>query len=574
MAAAMASKPTNADSELTSVIQLLKSLDRASKNVRTFGQSNSVGKKFFEQFYAELTTHLSQYNVLTFVVQRDGLYFKEALVYQSQTGEASENFAFKLYSDGIREITFHQDISDEDMLFFFSTLSGTVGTAGTEDDDIVTRLWEKNLPTLTIVTADEVMKISELDGVLTPQSNMPVESSLREIIAEVNATQAKEAKGAQQQKPRFSSGVMGYEVSELELAALATEIEVESNRDNVLYILDTLTAILSSEQSPDLLSKLFEVYDGMVKSLIQEGRWSTTEHVLELLSEVDAVRPDLTAEHKQKLQHLFEQLSTTETLGLIEKYLNTADMPRTDGLPAVFLMMKSSAAPALCTLLGNLEQSSHQTLVINALMELAKDTPEVVVKHLTDRRPTFVRNLLTLITRWNNPRLADNVEKILRYPDPLIRREVVRTLACLRPSGPATKLIALMNDPDENVRLTTLKSLLTGNYSAPFSNWEPILNADTFADRPPAEKRNLFHAVRATAGDEAVPYWTQLLTEWGWTNRKKREELALMAVDALGKLGTPSAHAALEKGSQKGTAAVKQACSTTLASVSNPPKVA
>ena len=98
-------------------------------------------------------------------------------------------------------------------------------------------------------------------------------------------------------------------------------------------------------------------------------------------------------------------------------------------------MMQPTAAPALCTLLGNLEQPAHQTLVVNALIELAKDTPEILVKHLTDRRPTFVRNLLMIITRWNNPRLADNVEKILRYPDPLIRREVIRTLATLRPSG-------------------------------------------------------------------------------------------------------------------------------------------
>jgi hypothetical protein len=29
-------------------------------------------------------------------------------------------------------------------------------------------------------------------------------------------------------------------------------------------------------------------------------------------------------------------------------------------------------------------------------MELAKDTPEIVAKHLTDRRPTFVRNLLVI----------------------------------------------------------------------------------------------------------------------------------------------------------------------------------
>ena len=62
-----------------------------------------------------------------------------------------------------------------------------------------------------------------------------------------------------------------------------------------------------------------------------------------------------------------------------------------------------------------------------------------------------------IITRWNNPRLANNVEKILRYPDPLIRREVIRTLAGLKPSGPATKLIPMLNDPDEGVRLATLK---------------------------------------------------------------------------------------------------------------------
>ena len=85
IAAAMAAKQT-ADPELTSVTQLLKSLDRASKNIRTFGQKSSIAQKFFEQFYGELSAHLEQYNILTFVVQREGLFFKEELVYGSQTG--------------------------------------------------------------------------------------------------------------------------------------------------------------------------------------------------------------------------------------------------------------------------------------------------------------------------------------------------------------------------------------------------------------------------------------------------------------------------------------------------------
>jgi HEAT repeat protein len=566
MAAAMAAKPT-IDPELASVAQLLKSLDRASKNVRTFGHQNSVAKKFFDQFYTELINHVERYNALTFIIQREGLFFKDTSVYNSQAGESSENFAFKLYSDGIRELTFHQGIEQDDVLFFFDALWNTSGATGDDDDDIVTRLWSRNLPTLSIVTADEVMKLSEVEDVLAPQGKAPEGETLREILDEANAKNAKEGKGEQSRKSKTSISVTGYEVTEEEMAGLARDIAEESSRDSILYLLDILAAVLSSERSPELLQKLFEIFDGILRSLFQGGHWHVVEHVLGLLSEVDAVRPDLTEAHKEKLQNMFDQLGSPELVSLIQQYLNTADKPRTAGLENVLLMMKPAAMPTLCVLLGDLQHPAHQGLIANALVELAKETPEIVVKHLTDRRPVFVRNLLSIITRWNNPKLAEGVEKILRYPDPLIRREVIRTLAGLRPNGSAAKLIALLNDADEGVRLATLKPLLTGHYTAGFSVWEPIVNAENFNERDPAEKRNIFHAMRVTAGDDAVPYWTTLLTEWGWTNRKKREDLALLAVDALSKLGTAAALTALDTGSKKGTAAIKQACATAVASI-------
>jgi HEAT repeat protein len=409
------------------------------------------------------------------------------------------------------------------------------------------------------------MKLSEVDDVLAPQIKALPEGSLREILDEANAKSTKEGKGDQQRKSRFSTSVMGYEVTEEEMAALARDIAEESKRDNILYLLDILTAVLSSERSPELLNKLFNIFEGILRSLFQGGHWHIVEHVLGLLSEGEAIRPDLTEAHKQKLRGMFDQLGSQELLTLLQQYLNTADKPRTDGLENVLLMMKPSATPALCALLGDLQHAAHQGLAANALVELAKDTPEIVVKHLLDRRPTFVRNLLGIITRWNNPKLAEGVEKILRYPDPLIKREAIRTLAGLKPSGSAAKLIPLLNDADEGVRLATLKPLLNGHFTATYAVWEPIVNADTFNERDPAEKRNIFHAMRVTAGDEAVPYWTTLLTEWGWTNRKKREDLALLAVDALSKLGTAAALAALDTGSKKGTTAVKQACATAMA---------
>ena len=134
----------------------------------------------------------------------------------------------------------------------------------------------------------------------------------------------------------------------------------------------------------------------------------------------------------------------------------------------------------------------------------------------------------------------------------------------LRSSGSGAKLVALLSDADETVRLTAMKVLTNGQFSAPFSLWTPFLTADDFFARSPAEKRAIYQAIRQTAGDEAVPYWQGLLIEWSWTNRKKKEELALFAADALGKLATPAAIAALEVGQKKGGVTIRQACAAAL----------
>jgi hypothetical protein len=47
-------------------------------------------------------------------------------------------------------------------------------------------------------------------------------------------------------------------------------------------------------------------------------------------------------------------------------------------------------------------------------------------------------------------------------------------------------------------------------------------------------------------------------------NRRKKEELAVIGAETLGKLATPAAIAALSIGAQKGSAAVRQACAAAL----------
>ncbi|THJ17536.1 MAG: HEAT repeat domain-containing protein [Nitrospira sp. CG24B] len=571
MAAAVATR-TAEDPEIVSVKRVLKLLDKTAKSNRTYGSANPVAQKFTQQLFEELTNHLTAYSRLAFLVQRSELRCKDHVVYQAEQDGGSESLAFKLYGDGIRELVLHEGLTQEELSLFLASLWSNVDS-NEDDDDIVTRLWSRNLSTITLATAEELSKSSVAsDGVTRPDSSMSSsDSTLRELL-DLERERKKRIKegadagsgGSGNDKNRFQSGLAGYEVTEEELAVLVQEIEAERKQDSLMYILDMLTAILASEKSPALLTKLFSLWGTVVESLLRVGKWTVLENVLSLLHETDAVRPDLGEEHKQQLASLLNGLGRTERVKMIEEYLNQNQDADVKGLSTVLLLMKADAVPSLCPLLANVTSPVHQAIVSEALITLAKDHPDPLLRGLSDRRRGYVRNLLSILIKWNNPKFADPVERLTRYPDAQVRREVVRALGLFRPNGNGTKLVSLSTDEDDGVRFAALKLLMSGQYTVPFSQWSPLLSEEGFMDRPISERRAIFQAVRATCGDEAVPYWQGLMTEWTWTNRRKKEELAVLGAETLGKLATPAAIAALSLGAKKGSAAVRQGCAAAL----------
>lgn len=569
MAAAVATR-TAEDPEIVSVKRVLKLLDKTAKSNRTYGSTNPVAQKFTRQLFEELTTHLTTYSRLAFLIQRSELLCKDSVVYEAEQDGGSENLAFKLYADGIRELVLHEGLSQDDLSFFLASLWSNVDS-NEDDDDIVTRLWSRNLSTITLATAEELSKSSTGNDSVT-SSMSSSDSTLRELLDRERERKKRmkegtdaEGSGSGNAKNRFQSGLAGYEVTDEELVVLVQDIEAERKQDSLMYILDLLTAILASEKSPALLTKLFSLWGTVVESLLREGKWTILENVLSLLHETDAVRPDLGDEHKQQLASLLNGLGRTERVKMIESYLNRSSDVDVKGLSTILLLMKADAVPSLCSLLASVTSPAHQAIVSEALVTLAKDHPDPLVRGLSDRRPAYVRNLLSILIKWNNPKFADPVERLTRYPDAQVRREVVRALGLFRPKGNGTKLVSLTTDEDEGVRFAALKLLISGQYTIPFSQWLPLLSMEGFMDRPISERRATFQAVRATCGDEAVPYWQGLMVEWAWTNRRKKEELAVLGAETLGKLATPAALAALSLGAQKGNAAVRQACAAAMA---------
>lgn len=549
--------------ELQAITQLLALLDKTFKTVRTYGPTNPVAQRFFQQFYSYLTLQLAAHDVLQFLVQRGELYYKGQVVYRSSS--PTENLAFKLHADGIRELSFHKGLSQSDLQYFLQAVWDT-DDAETADDDIVTRLWEKNLSTISFVTAEEIVNAVDVAAFLTPQDAGTLNSPLSNLrtISQQEARRRQEEQSA----AAHGHGPPAYEISEHELQQLAKEIAAESARDRVIYLLDMLTAILASEQSSHLLDRLLALFADVLDTLIKEGDWKLLNTLVSLLREAQELCPNLSDSHKAQLVQLFDSLGRTDRLQSIETVLNASPDSPTDDLHALLLMLDANSTTALCTLMANLKHKTHRMVVCDVLTAHAKQNPTALIKGLRDPRWYVVRNLVSIIGRVGDEQVAKHLEPLRAHGDVRVRKEVLRALRTLpQKTTKAERFIAFLHDSETSIRLLALKTLLSGEFTSSFEAWAPIVTVPSFHDRSVAEKKAVFQAMRQTAGEANVPYWRHLVSRRAWRNRKKYEEAAVLAAEALGALKTPAAVAALRLGQRRFNRAIRHACSQAIARI-------
>jgi HEAT repeat protein len=228
-------------------------------------------------------------------------------------------------------------------------------------------------------------------------------------------------------------------------------------------------------------------------------------------------------------------------------------------------MLNPNTAQPLCTLMANLTHKSHRMMVCDVLTAHAKQNPSLLIRGLTDSRWYVVRNLIYIMGKLGHDQFLKHLEPFRTHEDARVRKEIIRTLRSISPSGKGEPFIPFLNDAEESIRQLALKALLTGTYTATFAAWAPIVEHKSFHDRPLSKKKAVFQALRQTTGEDSIPYWHRLVTKPSWMNRKKIQEGAILAAEALGALGTSSALLVLKAGQRRFNRAIRKACTEALA---------
>jgi hypothetical protein len=559
------------DAEVASARAVFRELDKCWRATRTYGLANSVTRRFFAQLQTLLMAHLEEWPALAVIVDRAELRLHGESVHGSEDS-LGESLAFRLFGDGVRELRIDHGVSPEDLDAFLDALWARDDAADV-DDDVVTRLWSKDLSTITVVTAEDILQ-APWSPELAPQEHgffsAPPASfgnvleRERKLMASATTASGEGPAAAGQNLRRDGGGLVGFEVSEAERKELARQVAAESAVEASGLLLAMLRAILFSEKTPDVLTRALAVVPAVLDTLLAAGRWPALVEVLDTLETAPGANSGMEPTHRILAQRVLESINLPQRVALIETGLKAAP-EQLSGLSGVFARLNSSAVAPLCAVLGTLADEEHRAALRDTLIRLGAETPEPVLKGLADPRPDYVLDLVTIIVAWQLPQAAGVLSMLAHHPSAAVRTEALANIARLYTKGDGAPVLAFVKDADREVRLHALRLLASGRYTASFEAWSPQLgDPEALAELPRAEKRLLFHALRVTAADGAVPLWQEMVCGRGWKQRQKREEAALLALKELVVLGTPRAWEAVDAGRKEASGAVRKACTAAL----------
>ncbi len=560
------------DDEVASARLAFRELDKAWRATRTYGINNAVTKRFFEQLETLMIAHLERFLVLAVIVDRAVLLLYGESVYNSED-TLGESLAFRLYGDGVREVRFEHGVSPQDLHDFIDALWVRDDSDGA-DDDVVTRLWAKDLATISFVTAEDIVQapwsqelVPQEHGFFAtppPSFGGVVEREKQLAASATVATGPGPAAAGENLRKGGPSGLVGFEVKDYERDLLERELALENALDSDGFVLGMLRAILASQLPPDVLTRALATLPPVFDVLLAKGRWPALVEVLALLETAPTVNPGFEPTHGMLAQRVLESINVPQRVALFETGLKAAP-ERLDGLAGVCARLTSAAVAPLCGVLANLTDEEHRAALRDTLIRLGAENPEPVLKALADERPQYVLDLMAIIVAWQQPQAASVLSMLAHHADRSVRKEALASIARLHQKGDGAPLLAFVRDPEEEVRLHALRLLASGRFAASWESWAPHLaDKEALLEQPRGENRMLFHALRVTARDGAIPLWLKLIEGRSWKQRQKKEETALLAVRELIALSTQRAWQALEHAQKGAGGAVKKAIADAL----------
>jgi hypothetical protein len=259
-----------------------------------------------------------------------------------------------------------------------------------------------------------------------------------------------------------------------------------------------IRGLFECEERPHRFRRVVRIWTGRTVAYIRAKEWTRARAWMAAVLEDPPYQPY----YASQVEEAFQATATPDLLRLLVNATGGDDAPEVGDL---LRWWGPVVVDELVEMLATEESSGTRRVLIDLLVEVARDDVRRFIPHLEDERWFVVRNLAIILGRSGHHRVGPQLRTLLKHPDHRVRVEAMRGLVLIA-DGAVEVLIGALSDSHERVRQNALNLLRT----------------------------------QQLAGSEATI--VDAITGDG-TGASERQGL----VDVLARIGTPSARAALEE---------------------------
>ncbi len=510
-------------------------LDKALRAQRLYGgRESGFVAKLLDNLERELSELLAQ-GAVRLGVGSVGFTHEGRPLFTTAVDDIQLPWAFRLFCDGIREISFEQTMRWGELLDFLDILSTNPRMS---EEDLVTMLWERDFDGIRYYAADTFAAGLEVDenGELVISAKKNLESDQGEQLEE--------------------------------FALSPDDIRLLSGEDHLAWLQRTRAPGRSGGahafQTARLKSSLQDVADlprfmDLALEVVTRSRWTEGAGLALLTDQLDA---HISRRDIEGFEAYFAALASTSRRGgdraftmvskalephrlpsmvpmLVEADEIMADVP--DGLLA------SGAMDACKGLLEVLPSCPFQEVLESALIDAGADLTLLYAERLGSSDAALVSASIQALGRLGSSEAIKALASVLSRPSLRQRREALRAMAGRYNPVAKGALIRALDDQEPTVRVAALHVLRQAHDPEVVRAILPHMRRSDFEKRKLEECAAWFGCLASAEAPSALAYLSELLDRRNLLRNRGVIAHQILAVRALGQLRSSRAHQVLER---------------------------
>jgi hypothetical protein len=540
---------------------------RTLKTCRLYDAGNPTVVRFRDELGAAATALTGEHGPITYRFEADDVTCDGQSLHPARSRD--DNFAYPFHRDGVRGFTLQPGVDPREVGTLVDSVLAVTG-ANLDADDLVTLLWEANLPHVDI---DFIPAQGDVGGDPAAQGGGDPAASLLPWPEPDPDDEAKPgdavapATGGDRSEDWLLGGLtVEVEAAFVELDALASvevgrflrEFTEEHLVSPIRAALAIATACLNANATDEDRQELARFLPRVLRGALSVGAWP---EALESLRAIRGLRPPQWSE-----ETFVQELMQPVSIARVVERLDEQEPDEIAAYLALSLEVGDAGLDWITLALCESQRRVTRQLLAEFIAERCRDNPERLAPWLADGRWYVVRNIVHILGWIGGPPIVGLLQVALRNPDTRVRTQVVASLSQVELRLARPLLIRALDGAEPRLFCTVLGQLSAARDPATARFVYAFTQHERFAQRSPEERRAVYAAIASVGGDELVPELEAELLKGNWFDRETeihRHNIARCLV----RIGTPTARAVLERATQSKRTPVRQAAQMALASL-------